>query len=81
MKKTSYDLERIPSLEASRYDLERSPGTEFDNSVCQPTSTKVPVHRGIGMNSLHRVVLLQYALTYDDREMGFSVFWKAYKNS
>ena len=25
MKKTSYDLERNPSIEASRYDLERSP--------------------------------------------------------
>ena len=24
-KKTSYDLERTPSLEANRYDLERSP--------------------------------------------------------
>ena len=26
MKKTSYDLERTTSLEASCYDLERSPG-------------------------------------------------------
>ena len=25
MKKTSYDLERTPSLDASRYDVERSP--------------------------------------------------------
>ena len=31
MKKTSYDLERAHSLEASNYDLERAPSSEASN--------------------------------------------------